>query len=270
MPHMKLSDWTNNKWVKISLLGVLLAIFSIWAFETPHGLEGKLEAVGYAVFHQIASHTLEIGGKLLPLCARCTGMYLGTLLGLLILKPNQRLSGKPSTAKIVVLAVFFIIFTVDGVNSMMDAFFSVSPLYTPSNWLRLGTGLLMGVVLANILLPLWNQTLWKQSDVRPALQSWKQFALLMLCIIVVGVLIWLDIPILYYPVAILSTGTVFVILGMVYALLWSIILNKENTLESHKDGITFYLLGIICALLQISLMALIRLNLTGSWSGIQI
>jgi len=270
MPHMNLSNWTNRKWVKISLLVLLLGVFSVWAVETPHGLEGKLEAIGYAVCHQIVSHTLEIGGKLLPLCARCTGMYLGTLLGLSILKSNQRLSGKPSTAKIVVLAGFMFVFTVDGVNSMLASFFSVSPLYTPVNWLRLGTGLLMGVVLANILMPLWNQTLWKQSDPRPVLQNWKQFALLMLCIIVVGVLVWLNIPMLYYPIAILSTGTVLVILGMVYSLLWSIILNKENTLEKLKDGITFYLLGVTCAIVQIGLMDLIRLSLTGSWSGFQI
>ena len=92
----------------------------------------------------------------------------------------------------------------------------------------------------------------------------------MLCIFIVGVLVWLNIPMLYYPIAILSTGTVLVILGMVYSLLWSIILNKENTLEKLKDGITFYLLGVTCAIVQIGLMDLIRLSLTGSWSGFQI
>jgi uncharacterized membrane protein len=270
MPQMKFSDLTTRKWFKISLLVLLLALFSVWAVETPAGLLGKVQAIGYAVCHQIASHTIEIGGKLLPLCARCTGMYLGTLLGLSVLTSNTRLSGKPSTAKIIVLAAFMLVFTVDGVNSMLASFFNLQPLYTPTNWLRLGTGLLMGVVLANILLPLWNQTLWKQFDPRPVLQSWKQFALLMLCAIVVGVLVLLDIPLLYYPIAILSTGTVIVILGMVYTLLWSIILNKENTLEKLKDGITFYLLGVICALLQIGLMDLIRMSLTGSWSGFQI
>lgn len=270
MPQMKFSDWTRQKWVKVGLLVLLLALFSVWVLETPSGLIGKAQAIGYAVCHQIASHTIEIGGKLLPLCARCTGMYLGTLLGLLVLRSRQRLSGKPSTAKIVVLAAFMLVFTVDGVNSMLASFFSVSPLYPPSNLLRLGTGLLMGIVLANILLPLWNQTLWKLSDPRPVLQSWKQLALLVLCAIMVGVLVWLDIPLLYYPIAILSTGTVIVILGMVYTLLWSIILNKENTLEKLKNGITFYLLGVICALLQIGLMDLIRMRLTGSWSGFQI
>ena len=106
----------------------------------------------------------------------------------------------------------------------------------------------MGVVLANLLLPLWNQTLWKQSNPSPVLHSWKQLMFLVLCEIVVGVMVWLDIPLLYYPVAILSTATVIIILGMVYSLLWSIILNKENTLEKLKEGWTFYLLGVICAL----------------------
>ncbi len=270
MPQMKFSNWTNRKWVKISLLVLLLALFSVWAIETPAGLFGKVQAIGYAVCHQIASHTLEIGGKLLPLCARCTGMYLGTLLALTIMNNNKRLSGRPSKAKIVVLAAFVLVFTVDGVNSMLASFFSVSPLYEPSNLLRLATGLLMGVVLANILLPLWNQTLFKESDPRPVLHSWKQFALLVLVELVAGVLVWLDIPLLYFPIAILSTITVIIILGMVYSLLWCILLNKENTLEKLKDGITYYLLGVICALLQIGLMDLIRLSLTGSWSGFQI
>lgn len=263
-------NWTKQRWVKIALLVLLLAIFSVWSIETPSGLIGKVQAIGYAVCHQIASHTIEIGGKLLPLCARCTGMYLGTLLALLILKPNQRLSGKASIVKIIVLAGFLLVFTVDGVNSMLDSFFNIQSLYPPSNLLRLGTGLLMGVVLANLLLPLWNQTLWKQSDPHPVLHSWKQLLLLVFCEVCAAVLVWLDIPFLYYPVAILSTGTVIIILGMVYTLLWSIILNKENTLEKLKEGWTFYLLGVICALLQIGLMDLIRMSLTGSWSGFQI
>ena len=132
-------DWTKQRWVKITLLVLLLAVFSVWSIETPSGLLGKVQAIGYAVCHQIASHTIEIGGKLLPLCARCTGMYLGTLLALLILKSNQRLSGKPSTAKIIVLVAFLLIFTIDGVNSMLNSFFNIQSLYPPSNMLRLGT-----------------------------------------------------------------------------------------------------------------------------------
>jgi uncharacterized membrane protein len=238
--------------------------------QTEMGQDQPAGCLGFAVCHQIASHTIEIGGKLLPLCARCTGMYLGTLVGLAFLADGKKRSVRPSLAKIIVLALLFLVFLVDGVNSMLSTFFKVAPLYPPSNLLRLSTGLLMGMILANIILPLWNQTLWKQSNPLPVLTSWKQLALLLLCETVVGVMVWLKIPLIYYPIAILSTGTIFLILIMVYSLLWSILLNKENTLEKFKDGWTFYLLGVICAFAQIGLMDLLRFHLTGSWGGFQL
>jgi uncharacterized membrane protein len=267
---MSKTPWTKRKWVKITLLAALLVLLTGWLLETPSGFNGKLAAVGFAVCHQIASHTLEIGGKLLPLCARCTGMYIGTLMALAFLANGKKHSLRPSLPKIILLAVLFLVFVVDGTNSMLSTFFHVAPLYPPSNLVRLGTGLAMGMILANILLPLWNQTLWIESDPKPVLASWKQVALLLLAETAVGVLIWLDVPILYYPVAILSISGIFVILGMVYSLLWSIILNKENTLEKFGDGWTFYLMGVISALVQVGLMDLIRVSLVGSWSGFQL
>ena len=168
------------------------------------------------------------------------------------------------------LAVFFLIFLVDGLNSTLTTFIKVQPLYPPSNVLRLGTGFLMGVILANLILPLWNQTLWQQPDPLPALNTWKQFGLVLLCEVVVGVMVWLDIPALYYPVAVLSTATILVILGMVYSLLWAILLNKENSFATFKGAWTYFLLGIISTCLQIGLMDLLRFSLMGSWSGFQL
>ncbi len=246
---------------------LLIALSTLWLLEVPSGLTGKMDAVGFAVCHQIESHTIEIGGKLLPLCARCTGMYLGFLVALLYLSNRQKPAGIPSRLKIAFLAFFFLLFVVDGVNSMLTTFLKIEPLYTPTNWLRLATGLAMGAILANLILPLWNQTLWKENNPAPALRTWKQMGALFLCEIVIGVLVWLDIPLLYYPVAILSTGSIFLVLGMVYSLLWSIILNKENTLGTTRDGWTFFVLGAIFALLQIGLMDLLRVSLMGSWSG---
>ena len=248
---------------------LLLALTSVWLIETPPGLDGKLTAVGFSVCHQIASHSLEIGGRLLPLCARCTGMYLGTLAALLYLANGKKHTGIPSKAKIISLVILFALFVVDGTNSMLSSFFDLPPLYPPSNLLRLATGLVMGVILANLILPLWNQTLWKNLDPRPVLSSWKQLLFLFVIETVVGVLVWLDIPILYYPVAILSTGMILVILTMVYTLLWTILLNKECSLEKFKEGWHYYLMGAVCAIAQIGLMDLIRFRIIGSWTGFQ-
>jgi uncharacterized membrane protein len=267
---MKIIPKLSPKSVKIGLVIALLGVVSLWAFFTPHGVDGKLGAVGYAVCHQIDSHTLSVGGRLLPLCARCTGMYLGALAALMVLAPHDKRGGSPSKAKLVVLAVLFLVFVVDGVNSSLALISVEAPLYPPSNLLRLVTGLMMGIILANLLIPLWNQSLWIEKDVRPVLGTWKRFLLLIVCEVAVGILVWFDIPWLYYPIGVLSTGTIFLILGMVYSLLWSIILNKENTLKKFNDGLLFFLLGLICAWLQIGLMDLVRFSLTGTWLGFQL
>jgi hypothetical protein len=37
----------------------------------------KARLIGYSICHQIPDRSFSIGGHFLPLCARCTGTYLG-------------------------------------------------------------------------------------------------------------------------------------------------------------------------------------------------
>lgn len=270
MPPMESKIWLKRRPIKLALLMASLAIITTWLILTPAGVDGKLDAAGYAVCHQIASHTLLVGGKLLPLCSRCTGMFLGTLIALMVLAPNDKRSGSPSKTKIVLLGVLFLLFVMDGINSSLSLFPGIHPLYTPTNLLRLVTGLSMGMILANLLLPLWNQTLWVDQNTKSVLSTWKQIILLVLCEVVAGVLVWLDIPFLYYPIAILSTGTIFLILSMVYTLLWTILLNKENSLAHFNEVLPYFLFGVITAFLQIGIMDLLRYSITGNWQGFQL
>ncbi|MEP7357390.1 MAG: DUF2085 domain-containing protein, partial [Anaerolineales bacterium] len=62
--------------------GLALLTVTVWALNTPAGLLGKANAIGYAICHRIVSHSFLIAGEAMPLCARCTGIYLGALLGL--------------------------------------------------------------------------------------------------------------------------------------------------------------------------------------------
>jgi uncharacterized membrane protein len=252
------------------LLLLLVIISAVWIHFTPVTLDGKLRAIGFAVCHQIESHSLILDGKTLPLCARCTGMFLGTLIGLLFLYSNKKPAGFPSRSKIALLVLFLIAFIIDGVNSTLTFFPKFNSLYPPNNLLRLVTGLMMGVVLSNLLVPLWNQTIWKESNNKSALSSWKQFGLLLLVEGVVGAVIYLGVPFSFYPVAIISTGAIILMLGMIYILLWFILLKKENTLNSFRDGIPFYLVGLVTAFIQIGGLDLIRFWLTGTWQGFRL
>lgn len=265
MPTSELEKKTKTSQRNFLLVICLVAVLTTWLLLTPPGLDGKLHAVGYSVCHQIDAHSYTIGGRVLPLCARCTGTFLGLLISLVYLHPRNKRSGFPPRHLIAILVLFFLFFAFDGINSSIAFFPGLQPLYPSSNLLRLISGLLMGVALANLVLALWNQTLWVEQDPRPILHSWKQLALVLLLCAAVGALIIADITILYYPIAIFSSLSIFIILSMIYSLLWCIILKKENSLHLFRDGFRIFGMGIITAIVQVGVMDLLRYLVSGTW-----
>jgi len=257
----------KRKWITVALLVAGLAVLLTWLLLTPAGLDGKMHAAGYSVCHQIESHTLSIGGKLLPLCARCTGTFLGLLITLVTLSRRGKKTGVPSRPIFALLILFFLAFLADGINSTLTILPGLQPLYPPNNILRLATGLLFGISLGTLALTLWNQTLWADGNPEALLSNWQQVLVLVAMVAVTGILILANITWLYYPVAILSTAAIFLILSMIYTLLWCIILKKENTLHHFKDGIRIYNAGVITAVVQVGLMDLLRFLLTHTWNS---
>lgn len=254
----------KRSWGNLLLVLTALAFLSAWLAFTPPGLEGKVQAAGYAVCHQIESHSYSIGGKALPLCARCSGTFLGILVTLLLLYSKERRGGFPSRGKQALLLVFFLFFAADGINASLPLL-GASPLYPPSNLLRLISGFLFGVTLANVVLPIWHQTLWVEQNPKPVLYRWRQLGGVLLWCAAIGALVVMDIAVLYYPIAILSTASIFLILAMVYSLLWCILLKKENSLHLFREGSRIFIAGLITAILQIGVMNLVRFTLSGSW-----
>lgn len=257
---------SSRKTIITTILSILVLVsMAVWLSLTPPGIDGKLHAAGYSVCHQMESHSLSIGGKILPLCARCTGTFMGLFFSLLYLLFKRKRTGIPSRPKTAVLLLFFAVFIVDGINSSLTLLPGIEPFYTPDNRLRLITGLLFGISLANLVLPLWHQTLWAEGETNPVLDRWMDLVILIILAAAVGALTLLDIPFLYYPIALLSTGMIFVVLGMIYTLLWCIILKKENTLHHLRDGIRILGAGMITAIFQVGLMDFARLMITKTW-----
>ena len=154
----------KRNWLNIVLVIATLLAFTFWLALTPPGIEGKMRAAGYSVCHQIESHSISIGGKILPLCARCTGTFMGLLITIVYLSRNGKRGGFPLRLKSFILILFFAAFAVDGINSTLSLLPGRPTLYTPNNELRLATGLLFGISMGNLIIPLWNQTLWQSSD----------------------------------------------------------------------------------------------------------
>jgi len=258
------------KWVLVSFA---IGLSTIWLLSTPPGLLGKADAVGYAVCHRIGTRSFHLGERILPMCARCTGQYLGAMLGIVYqLALGRRRTGRPPWGVIGVLGLFVLAYAVDGLNSYIHLlpFLSHYYLYEPSNTLRIMTGTGLGLAISVGLLPAFHQTVWTRWDRRPALWDFKSLAGLVALAILVDVAVLTENPLILYPMALISAAGVLVLLTMVYTMVWLMVLKAENRYERLGQMWIPLAAGFVLALLQIGTLDLVRYFFTGTWAGFQI
>jgi uncharacterized membrane protein len=278
MKHMNQSLLRTNAIRVTKGLVPLAAVLVLLGFlmVTPPGLLGKADAFGYAVCHRIDARSFHIGTRQLPLCARCSGMFFGALLGLgfmTIAFPKR--SGMPSKGLFIPLGLMVFAFALDGTNSYLTlmqglgtSFFSSIPtLYEPNNTLRLLTGTGMGLVIAAVLYPAFNQTLWTKLDNRPALGSWRTLGILLIFALVIDLAVLTESDIVLYPLAILSALAVPLLLTIVYGLFAVMATRRDNSYERLSQAWLPLTAGFTIAMLQIVLFDVLRYAITGTWGG---
>jgi uncharacterized membrane protein len=253
---------------RLLLLTLATIIISLWLFLTPGGLLGKSDAVGYAVCHRIDLRSFHLGERTLPLCSRCTGMYLGALFTLIAFVIFRGKVGSYPPKQIQYALIGFAgLWVLDGVNSFLSLLPSVPQLYPSQNWLRLVTGTLLGVSLTTMIYPVFTQTARQQWQPSAIIPSWRWlFGLLgFLLLIDLGVLS--ENPLILYPLALLSSLGVLVLLTLAYSVLVLTFFRRQNRIVSMRQ-LWFPLLGgLTLALSQVAIIDLLRYVLTGTWDG---
>jgi uncharacterized membrane protein len=253
--------------IKYLAIPAACAVIFIWLWFTPPGLLGKADAVGYAVCHRIDTHSLHIGDRQMPLCARCSGMYLGAVLCFVFQAAQGRRGALPPRSTYALFVLFVLAFGLDGVNSYLHFFPRAPSLYQPQNWLRFITGLGMGITIIAFLQPIFNQTFWKTWNTHPALGNWKQILGLILLASGLSVLALTGNPLILYPLALISAAGVVMILTMVYSIVLVMLFKSENRFERLSQIWLPLITGLMLAVIQIGAMDLGRFILTGTWSG---
>lgn len=247
-------------------LAVLLlagTVIGLWLAVTPSGLMGKADAIAYAVCHRISLRSFHLGDRPLPLCARCSGMYLGALLTLIyytLIRPRAGLY--PNRRLVAIFVLFGFSWAIDGLNSYMHLFPSAPHLYQPSNTLRIITGSLIGIALATLVYPVFNQTVWRKWRHEPVLRSPGELVkLVILAAGLVGLMITEN-PLILYPMALLSSFGVLVLLALIYTTMSLTILRLDNRADSWRDLVLPLVTGLALGIVQITLLSLGRYLLT--------
>lgn len=251
------------------LLTVVLA--GLWLALTPDGLLGKAEAVGYAVCHRIDLRSFHLGERALPLCARCTGMYLGALAtGLMYQLRRPKAGGYPPHPLRIALLLFAGLWALDGLNSFATAVPGLPSLYEPHNTLRLLTGSLIGVGMMTLVLPAFNQLAWRRPREEPVLATWSDLGGLLAVVAGIDLLVLTENPLVLYPLALISSLGVLALLTMAYSLISLQWLRRVGQAERFRDLWPPLLVGFCLALLQIGLMGWVRFVFIGTWSGFEL
>jgi uncharacterized membrane protein len=254
-------------WVVLSLALILAAV---WLFLTPEGLLGKADAVGYAVCHRIPARSFTIAGRPMAMCARCSGLFLGAVLGLIFQILQGRNGRMPPLAVSILFGLLALAWVLDGLNSFSMLIPMLPSLYQTQNWTRLVTGTGMGLAISAVLFPAFIQTMFTEWKVSSAYDKGYHVLLVILLGSLLDGLILLEIPWIQYILSLISALGVLVLLTMIYSMVLVMLFKKENTFIHFNQLFLPLIGGFILALLQIGAIDLVRYLWTGTWDGFNI
>ena len=253
---------TQRLWLRRAVAFVALAFIATFVLSPPWSVLEKADAVGSAVCHRISFRSFHLAGRQLPLCVRCTGTYLGVIAGLgtFLLRGRRRSTGFPPLRVLVALVAGWVVWGVDGLNSYL-ALLGAPHAYEPHHLLRVLTGCFNGVVLITLVWPVFNFSLWKQTDARSVVRNLRELGGIVAVAWVMALVVYTEPPFLLYPMAILSAFGVLLMLTLVNSMLALVIMRQEAAAITWRDTVLPLTLGLTMALIEISVIDFVRFNL---------
>lgn len=262
---------------RAGLFLLVLALLLIMAFYSVTDAErllhsdvlGTADYAGYTVCHRLTAHSFVFAGRQMPLCARCTGMYLGISLvfTLLLLAGRGRWSELPSLSILLMFGFLLALMGIDGLNSFSHFIPDAPHLYEPRNWLRLSTGMGVGLAMGSVAFPALAQTLWQSQVRRAPVNDWRELLGLFLLALIVILLVISNQPAILYVLSIVSAAGVVAILTALNTVMLLLILRREGRAQGWKQALLPLFGGFCLAVLQIALISYLRYSLTGTMTG---
>jgi uncharacterized membrane protein len=223
------------------------------------GLDQRLQMVVHGVCAQ--AHYLNIGGLRMPLCARNTGIYagtIGTFLGILFLG-RARAAMLPSIPITLLLLLGVLAMAVDGFNSLFLDLGGYN-LYEPLNQLRVITGLLMGMAIGTFMVLMFNVSLRRGAHKdRRVIGSWIEYLALLLGNAGLYLLIFWGPGFLYYPLALVSVAGIVGVLFACNLFVLSMIAGLEGRIARVRQLVRPATFSVLLTAVELALLAGMRM-----------
>ena len=250
----------NRRQWAIAVLGIAVLAFLL----APWPLYDKLWGIAYGICPQRPGHSLFFGNVQMPIEAREGGIFAGFLLGFLYLIAlgRGRAWKLPPLMIQIVLIGFIVLMGLDGLNAF--AFDLTLPtLYAPALSIRLGSGLLTGIALAGLMVPIFNQTVWKQSNSVVSLSKWRELASALLLLVIFGAAGLSGWKPLLYPISIAAISGQVILLVSLGTMMAAIVLRREGQVSNVTDLAPLILVGLVAAIILLGATSAVRYTLFG-------
>jgi hypothetical protein len=196
-------------------------------------------------------------------------MYLGIALvfTVLMLAGRWRWSELPSLPVLLSFGIMLALMGVDGLNSYSHFFPDAPHLYEPQNWLRLSTGMGVGVAMGSVAFPALAQTVWKQQIRRAPVENWRELLGLLLLALLLILLVLSNQVAILYVLSLVSAAGVVVILASLNTIMLLLILRRDGFARRWSQALLPLTVGLGLAVLEIAVVSVIRYSLTGTMTG---
>lgn len=270
-------DWQglqNRRWLVLLIAVGALMVMALYAVTDSthlahnHALSGA-DWMGAAVCHRLTARSFTIHGRQLPLCARCTGMYLGVFFSFLALVAagRARWGELPRLPILFTLLAFIGIMGIDGVNSYTHFFPNFPHVYEPRNWLRLVTGMGAGLAMGLILFPALAQTIWGNRENKAVIGNFRELAGMVLLAATAVLLVLSNQSAVLYVLALASTAGLLFVLMAINAVLLLTIFRRDGRAYTWRDTAVPLTICIGLAIGQLGFISYVRLSAFGTITG---
>ncbi len=190
----------------------------------------------------------------MPLCSRCTGIYIGFFFSLVVIIILEReVKGEFPSVKIIAMAA--------GVILLMglDVVASTLKFFDSNNYIRFVTGFLAGWFLALVMLQLKNILMWKKLVRVPYLNDKRSFFIWIFCgICIIAAFIFSFRKILIFWGIISIIGMIIFITMILLILFYGAYRRLTNSISSWKSYILSFTVGIVFSIGILALLSTIK------------